>query len=245
MTELAERLPVATDKVIERAQRAAHQATVPVPVERARSRFFLLVAASALVGYLALLLLVRSNREIRADVEATIRFQKRDHPILARIMEMVSWLGFRPQSLLLPISAIISYWLLRFRLESLFLVAAWTSSFISFYTKRLVKRPRPDGKLFRVSHADIRDTSFPSGHTLHYVAFWGFFTYLTTTSIRNRALRLLSVSIFGPLIALVGPSRVYLGHHWLTDVLASYLLGITYLIGLVSAYRWIKDRSRP
>ena len=38
-------------------------------------------------------------------------------------------------------------------------------------------------------------------------------------------------------IALVGPSRIYLGHHWFTDVLASYLLGSSYVVVLSSLYR--------
>jgi membrane-associated phospholipid phosphatase len=40
----------------------------------------------------------------------------------------------------------------------------------------------------------------------------------------------------------VGPSRVYAGHHWPTDVTASYLLGTTYLVGLAGLYRSIKAR---
>jgi membrane-associated phospholipid phosphatase len=39
------------------------------------------------------------------------------------------------------------------------------------------------------------------------------------------------------LVALVGPSRVQQGHHWFTDVTASYLLGVAYLIGVTSLYR--------
>ena len=42
------------------------------------------------------------------------------------------------------------------------------------------------------------------------------------------------------LVVLVGPSRIYQGHHWPTDVTASYFLGTTYLIVVVSAYRRVK-----
>jgi undecaprenyl-diphosphatase len=155
-------------------------------------------------------------------------------------MSWVSWFGFRPQSLVLPASAVIGNALLRLRLESAFLIAAWGASLLSFVTKLVVQRPRPGGPDIRVVEARIRDTSFPSGHTLHYVSFWGFFAYLCYIKIRNRSLRRLAVGAIGSLIALVGPSRVYLGHHWLTDVLASYLLGLAYLIGLASLYRRLK-----
>jgi undecaprenyl-diphosphatase len=42
------------------------------------------------------------------------------------------------------------------------------------------------------------------------------------------------------LLALVGPSRIYLGHHWFTDVLASYLLGLCYLVGITAIYRRVR-----
>jgi undecaprenyl-diphosphatase len=49
--------------------------------------------------------------------------------------------------------------------------------------------------------------------------------------------------MLGFLIAAVGPSRVYLGHHWPTDVAASYLLGVSYLAGLVLTYRRLRSRA--
>jgi undecaprenyl-diphosphatase len=45
------------------------------------------------------------------------------------------------------------------------------------------------------------------------------------------------------MLSLVGISRVYLGHHWFTDVVASYLLGTTYLVALTSVYRRVKRWS--
>ena len=208
---------------------------------RRRERAFVAVSFAALIGYLALFLLVRTNRSVRADLATTIRFQRREHPALARLMGAVSWFGFKPQNLLLPLTAIAGTWILRLRLESLFLVLAWASSLLSFITKLLVKRPRPGNPLIRVVEADIRDTSFPSGHTLHYTAFWGFFTYIVVTRSRLPVVRWLVAGIVSSLAALVGPSRIYLGHHWLTDVLASYLLGTAYLLGLVTVYRRVRD----
>jgi undecaprenyl-diphosphatase len=59
--------------------------------------------------------------------------------------------------------------------------------------------------------------------------------------IRPIRARRLIVAGLGALIAAVGPSRIYLGHHWPTDVLASYLLGSSYLAALVVAYRRLKS----
>lgn len=205
---------------------------------RQRSGIALLtISLSALLGYALLTLVVRTNPSMESDRRATLRLQRADHPVLERAMSAVSWVGFRPQSLLLPFAAISGTWLLRMRRESLLLVAAWGASMVSFLTKLVVQRPRPDLPEIRVIAANIRDTSFPSGHTIHYVVFWGFFTYLVLTRVRSNVARALTVAVTAPLIALVGPSRVYLGHHWLTDVLGSYLLGTAYVLGLVAIDR--------
>jgi membrane-associated phospholipid phosphatase len=44
------------------------------------------------------------------------------------------------------------------------------------------------------------------------------------------------------MVGLVGPSRIQQGHHWFTDVVASYLLGTSYLIGVAALYRRMKAR---
>jgi undecaprenyl-diphosphatase len=69
--------------------------------------------------------------------------------------------------------------------------------------------------------------------------------YLAHTLIRDPALRWTAVGGLVSLIVLVGPSRIYQGHHWPTDVTASYLLGTTYLIVVVTAYRRVKTSEGP
>ena len=202
---------------------------------------FGITALVSLLGFLGVLLFVRSNPRSRGDLAATLQLQRNSHPALARSMGWISWFGFRPQSLWLPFTLVVTNWFRGPRLGSVFLVFAWASSLLSFFTKLVVKRPRPDDPLIRVASANIRDTSFPSGHTLHYVTFWGFVAYLAATNLRNRTLgRAIAVAITA-IIGLIGPSRIYLGHHWLTDVLASYLLGLAYFSGQIAVYRWLRS----
>lgn len=61
--------------------------------------------------------------------------------------------------------------------------------------------------------------------------------------IRPRWFRGLVVIPLVGLVTLIGPSRIYLGHHWPTDVLASYLLGIASLLGLTTIYGRLKRRE--
>ena len=71
--------------------------------------------------------------------------------------------------------------------------------------------------------------AFPSGHVLTYVGTYGFMAFLVYSVIRppHRSLAAVTADCSG-MVGLVGPSRIYEGHHWPTDVAASYLLGTAY-----------------
>ena len=104
--------------------------------------------------------------------------------------------------------------------------------------KTLMNRPRPvAGTDLRVVAAPLGGSSFPSGHVLTFVGTYGFATYLAAVLLRVPALRAATVGGGIALIALVGPSRIYQGHHWPTDVSASYLVGSAWLLAVVAAYR--------
>ena len=94
----------------------------------------------------------------------------------------------------------------------------------------------------RVIAARLGGSSFPSGHVLIYAGVYGFLAFLLETLVRPAHLRRIATSFLVGLVAMVGPSRIYLGHHWFTDVVASYLVGTSYLLGLTAIYRRVKTR---
>jgi undecaprenyl-diphosphatase len=110
-----------------------------------------------------------------------------------------------------------------------------------------MRRPRPIATsaetAIKVAAANIGGSSFPSGHVLNYLGVYGFLAFLAHTWIRPASIRRTVVGMSATLLALVGPSRIYLGHHWFTDVSASYLLGTSYLVAITNLYRWIKVRQ--
>jgi membrane-associated phospholipid phosphatase len=189
-----------------------------------------------------LFVLVRTRRSAATDAAVTLKLQRRNKPWFDRLMHVVSWPGFPPQSRLLPPSIASILWITGFRLEAFFQLLAWGTGGLSFTFKRIMRRSRPgptdDG--IRIVVANIGGSSFPSGHVINYVGVYGFLGYLAFTWIRPIAIRRAVVGILMSLIALVGPSRIYLGHHWLTDVLASYTLGTTYVIALTGVYRRVR-----
>ena len=200
------------------------------------------IAAACLGIFAVLFTVVRRNRSQSVDAAITIKVQGRKTPWFDRLMHIVSWPGFPPQSRILPPAISGALWLLGFRLEAIFQLMAWGTGAVSFTVKRAMRRPRPTSadNTIRVVAANIGGSSFPSGHVLNYIGVYGFLSYLAHTWIRPAAIRRTLVGLLTALIALVGPSRIYLGHHWFTDVTASYMLGTTYLLVVANIYRWVR-----
>lgn len=208
-----------------------------------KSTFPMLMVFGAL--YLVLAAAIKRWPQTRTDLRVTQTLQSTEHAGVERFLTFISWFGFRPQSLVLPLTLVLGFWRKGNRVESILLIAAWGSSMFSFLTKQVIRRPRPDASVVRVVVAKTRDTSFPSGHVVHYVTFWGMVSYLLLFHSRWRGLRWLAGAFMLPIIALVGPSRIYLGHHWFTDVLGSYLLGSAYLAGLIEIHHLLGSFDEP
>lgn len=72
--------------------------------------------------------------------------------------------------------------------------------------------------------------SFPSGHSMVSMAFYGFLIYLIYNNIKNKYIKWILICSLSILIILIGISRIYLGVHYTSDVLAGFLLSISYLV---------------
>lgn len=215
-------------------------------VERSRSRSdrherkALVIAGLGLCVFAVVFGLVRSKRSAAADLAITMKLQQRRHPILRAIMRMASWPGFPPQSRIIPPAIAAAIALLGHPLEGLFQLLAWGTGGISFTFKRIMRRERPQAPQVAVALARIGGSSFPSGHVLNYMGVYGFLSYLAWTYLKPGRVKKVVLGSLLSLLALVGPSRVFLGHHWFTDVLASYLLGFAYLVGIIAIYRRVR-----
>ena len=98
--------------------------------------------------------------------------------------------------------------------------------------KRLLQRPRPTE--FRI----IEETgySFPSGHSMVSMAFYGYLIYLIYRFVKNKYLKWIYIVLLSLLICLIGISRIYLGVHYTSDVLGGFLISISYLVIYISAF---------
>lgn len=97
--------------------------------------------------------------------------------------------------------------------------------------KRIVQRPRP------TEYRIIEETgySFPSGHSMVSMAFYGYLIYLIYKYVKNKYLKWISIILLSILICSIGISRIYLGVHYTSDVLGGFLISISYLVIYISA----------
>lgn len=233
-------LPAPSETRLEVLQRVADEQTVSVPAALERGRMGTYAAAVGFCGFAAIFGLVRAHRSDEIDLAIMVRMQARRHPWLAAVMEASSWPGFPPQSRIIPPAIIGGMWLLRLRTEATFQLLAWGTAAISTLVKAFIRRPRPLPEQVRVVLAPLGGSSFPSGHTITYVGTYGFLAYIVYSHVRPPQVRWPATLGLVGLVGLVGPSRIYQGHHWPTDVAASYLLGLSYLIALTTLYRRVR-----
>ena len=105
--------------------------------------------------------------------------------------------------------------------------------------KVIIARPRPEiNKL-------VTETgySFPSGHSITSMVFYGYLVYLTYKYINNKKIKIPLIIFLILLIPTIGLSRIYLGVHYASDVLCGFLLGTIYLILFISISKKYLERK--
>jgi len=122
-----------------------------------------------------------------------------------------------------------------------FLIPFWISmggcGFFTTVGKWIFHRQRP----FDMTH--ILEFSFPSGHSAYTACFYGFLAYFLIRQTKNRTRHVDLIFIWILIFTMVGFSRLYLGVHYLSDVLAGGLLGLSWLLIGISLVEWKEARN--
>ncbi len=225
----------ATQQVTAAVQQQAQRITVAPRKALYRGKRFLAVYGG-LVGAAGLLaVLARRYRYFPADVGIARLLQKPNAKAYDMLMHAVSELGWRWISVGTRASLTTLMWAAGFRMESAFTLSTWSGDLLTILIKTRVLRPRPTQDLVRV-FGELDEASFPSGHVVHYVTFYGFLFYLVFIYLKQRWFRTALLTLLAGVILLVGPSRVYMGQHWPSDVGGAYLVGTLWLGVIIVAY---------
>lgn len=162
------------------------------------------------------------------DANAFVFIDARVSNINTEVMEFFTFLG--THTFLIPANLLLIAWFFFIKKKRWWSIkipaVALSSLLLMFLLKLIFERPRPSGPLL----AEASGFSFPSGHALMSVSFYGLLLYIIFQSVKNTLLRICFATFFIFLILMIGFSRIYLRVHYASDVIAGFSVGITWLI---------------
>jgi undecaprenyl-diphosphatase len=206
-----------------------------------------LIVLLCAVGFAVLADIVDEGATQRIDEWALRAMRRPDDPArplgprwLAEVGRDITALGGVAVLTLLTLAVVGFFWLCRMY-DSMWLVIATTVGgvIVSMLLKGLIGRPRPDV----VPHlAIVHSASFPSGHSMLAAVVYLTLGTLLAEAVQSRMLRAYFLLTAALLAVLVGVSRVYLGVHYPTDVLAGWAAGVAWAIGCGFVARLVNRR---
>lgn len=148
------------------------------------------------------------------------------HPILTMFFKLITFLG-DAITIVLVLLALIIYQRKRNKTKEIitFSIFSLISFIIMLSLKALFKRERPN----IMQLIEITGFSFPSGHAYFSMLIYGYLAYLIYQE-KNKKYRKRKITVLITLITCIGISRIYLGVHYLTDIIFGYSLGLLTLI---------------
>ena len=205
----------------------------------------IIISAVALICFLAIAVLVMCDYNFKIDKFNVVVANNRNK-FWTGFFKIFTHLG---SFYTLAVLAIIGVVLIWFVMKNKRLGAFYAGTFAivciaNFVIKQIVRRVRPEHLMI------IEETgfSFPSGHAMMTFAFFALAIHFIWKFIQNKPLKITLVSVFSVIIAGIGFSRIYLGVHYLTDIIAGFL--ISYVIVSVcmmiynsKLFKFLKDKE--
>lgn len=157
-------------------------------------------------------------------------------------LELISLFG---NDIIAPICVVIVagiFYVTTYKKEAAFILGVFISDALIALIKLLIHRPRPTADMVHILRQSS-DYSFPSGHVVHYIVFFGFLSFIIFyKKLLLFPYRLFLGVFFITLICTIPLSRIYVGAHWFTDTLGGLLIGVIFLFVMVQVYLKLENK---
>lgn len=196
--------------------------------------FNLVLASVALVLFFVFLILVVSKHNFKMDL-FNAEVVKLRTPFWNYFFKYFSIIGnfYFLLGLILIISSVVMFKHKR-KFLAMFIVLSFVFvSVINFLIKNVVKRVRPEQFMLFKEFS----YSFPSWHSMLTMFVFGVLIYFAYKFIKNKSVKIVLITILSCVIALMGFARIYLGVHYVSDVIAAFLLGLAFVLLFVVLYK--------
>jgi membrane-associated phospholipid phosphatase len=179
------------------------------------------------------------------DPGLTANFVAHRTGALSALAQAITFVGQVPvlTGLTVVVAALIRLRTRRWRPAVVLAAGMAGAATLTYALKVLIGRHRPDASI--VIGTVSNGFSFPSGHSLSGTVFFLLLAALLWYSAASLAVKIASTAAAVALSIAMGLSRVYLGYHWATDVLAGWTVALTWLCLLATAVYLISPSAGP
>lgn len=200
---------------------------------------WLSLASVAVLGFLAIAILVMCDHTFKID-NFNVFVANNRNKFWTGFFKIFTHLGsFYTLAVLAIIGVVLIWFVMKNKRMSAFYAGTFAIVCISnFVIKQIVRRARPEHLMI------IAETgfSFPSGHAMMTLAFFALVIHFVWKTLKNKPLKIALISLFSVIILAMGFSRIYLGVHYLSDILAGFLISFAMVVVCLIIYntKWFK-----
>lgn len=202
--------------------------------------------STAFLGFVLFMILAMCEYNFKIDSFNNFVANNRTD-FMVKFLKMFTHLGsFYTLAMLTIVGFLVLFFVVKKKRLAVFSAGSFALvAILNFIFKQIVRRDRP----FSLMIIDETGFSFPSGHAMMSFGFFAICAFVVCLLIKNKSLKISLICLFSTLMVFIGFSRIYLGVHYLSDILAGWLLSFSALICCWLVYRskmfkFIKDDEK-
>lgn len=197
-----------------------------------------LATFSAIIALIVFLIRTPIRKHKPVDLAIFEKLKPAVNSVNNKMMLFITFLG--KHQFLIPANLILIFYFLLVNKQTWFSIRIITISISSLVLmvllKQLFQRKRPLSPLLKAA----KGLSFPSGHAIMAVTFYGLLIYIVQHTIDHDWIRILITIFLITLALLIGFSRVYLRVHYASDVLGGFIIGLLWLLISLAIIKWLE-----